>query len=98
MFFVKFFFIFSIFVFIYQKSLTNFEKSENIFLKKLNNLLEFCAVNPEKVDEGTILGILVAKGQIKFLKDEVAADFLGRKIDTVLSNFDMLSGGREIGD
>jgi len=98
MFFVKIFFIFTIFVFTFQTNVTSFEKNENIFLKKLSNLLDFCVANPQKVDEGTMLGILIAKGQIKYLKDAVEADFLEKKIEVVVENFKVTFSGREIGE
>ncbi|XP_070508723.1 UPF0764 protein C16orf89 homolog [Chironomus tepperi] len=96
MIFVKIFFIFSIFAFSFQNKVKNYEKLDNIFLEKLNKLLDFCVINPETVDEGTILGILIAKGQIKYLKDAVDAEVLGRKIEDVLKEFERKSGGREV--
>lgn len=98
MIFVKIFFIFSIFVFSFQKNVSSFHKSENIFHEKLNKLLDFCALNPEKVDEGTILGVLIAKGQLKYLKDKIDSESFGRKIENILRNFELISGQREIGE
>ncbi|KAL7014106.1 hypothetical protein ACKWTF_015747 [Chironomus riparius] len=95
MFFVKMFLIVSTFVFFYHNNVISFQKSENIFFRNLNKLLDYCVVNPDKVDEGTILGILIAKGQTKYLKDEDEAKVLGRKIEVILKNFKNVSGGLE---
>jgi hypothetical protein len=36
-----------------------------ILTEKLNKLLDFCISNPDRVDDGTVLGVVMAKGMLK---------------------------------
>lgn len=75
----------------HENSSMNLQKSENVFLRKLDKLLDYCVYNPQEVDEGTILGILIAKGQERFFKDNENVAVLMQKIEVTERNFEEMS-------
>ncbi|CRL06077.1 CLUMA_CG019285, isoform A [Clunio marinus] len=61
--------------------------SLNIFLSKLDNLLDFCLMNQNSVDSGTVLGISFAK--VILLKTDNEAEIQGliNKCESIVENY-----------
>jgi hypothetical protein len=61
--------------------------AENIFLTKLESVLDYCSAHQEKIDYGTLFGVSIAKQQLLGGTSNKIVEILVRKCDDLESAF-----------
>jgi hypothetical protein len=63
------------------------ESGRNVFLVKLNKLLDFVAVNRAVIDEQLMLGIFIASGQLRMMRRTFETDLMVKKCEAIEEMF-----------